>query len=211
MNITQTHKEFDIFMDKVDSQSLPDFLASEKDVFLNEAQLRLVKQAYGGNNIYKTGFGVTQKRIDDIHTLVKSVTLTFTNNEVILPSDYMFLDRVSVKVKSGAIEGYTTPFLCPHDKLNIVLSDPFNKSTPAYPIMWQESNKLKIDTPGFTALEVYLTYIKFPREMSKLNNISSELPEQKQREVVQMAVRIALGIVESPRVQEQNDQLGSVE
>jgi hypothetical protein len=211
MTIQEAHKEFQIFLDKVDSQALPDFLPSEIDTFIHEAELRLVKQAYGGNNVYKTAFGSTQKRTDDLSTLIKTSVVTFINDEGFLPSDYMFLDRVSVKVKQGTVEGYTTPFLCPHDKLNIVLSDPFNKSTPAYPIVWLEGGKLKIDTPDFDAIDAKVTYIKYPVKVSKKDSINSELPEQKQKESIQMAVRIALGVVESQRVQEQNDQLGSVE
>jgi hypothetical protein len=212
MTITQAHKEFQLFMDKVDSQGLPDFLPTEIDVFIHEAELRLVKQAYGGNNIYKTGFGSSQKRMDDISPLIKTTILPITNNLVILPSDYMFLDRVVVEVSSSKVsKTYVTPFLCPHDKLSITLNDPFNKSTIGYPIIWQEGKNLHIDTPDFTAHNIKLTYIKYPNRVSKVTSISSELPEQKQREAIQMAVRIALGVIESPRVQEQNDQLGTLE
>jgi hypothetical protein len=211
MNITQAHKEFQLFVDKVDTQSLPDFLPHEIDTFIHEAELRIIKQAYGGNNIYKSSFGQTQKRLDDISTLIKTQVINFSNNEASLPTDYMFLDRVTVKVSNGDVEGYTTPFLCPHDKLNIVLNDPFNKSTMAYPIIWQEDNKLFIDTPDFDAIDAKVTYIKYPVRVDKKNNVSSELPEQKQREAIQMAVRIALGVVESSRIEEQNQQLGTIE
>jgi hypothetical protein len=212
MTITQAHKEFQLFMDKVDSQSLPDFLPHEIDTFIHEAEVRLVKQAYGGNNIYKTGFGVSQKRMDDLSPLIKTITLSLSNNAVTLPTNYMFLDRVTVEVSSSKVsKTYVTPFLCPHDKLSVTLADPFNKSTIGYPIMWQEDNQLMIDTPDFTAHGIKLTYIKYPTRVNKATGYSSDLPEQKQREAIQMAVRIALGVVESPRIEEQNQQLGTIE
>jgi hypothetical protein len=211
MDIALAHKEFQVFLDKLDSQSLPDIRPNEIDILLHEAELRVVKQAYGGNNIYKTGLGGSQKRIDDISTLIKTEVIPFVGGVATLPSDYMFLDRVSIKVKVGSVQSYTTPFLCPHDKLNIVLSDPFNKSTAAYPIVWLENNKLHIDAPDFEVIDAKVTYIKYPKRVSKQNLISSELPEQKQKEAIQLAVRIGLGTIESSRIEEQNQQLGTIE
>jgi hypothetical protein len=212
MDITQAHKEFQLFMDKVDSESLPEFLPSEIDTFIHEAELRIVKQAYGGNNIYKSSYGSTQKRTDDISTLIRTAIIEFIDNKALFPTDYMFLDRVMIGVSTDTIsKTYTSPYLCSSDKLNNVLSDPFNKSRVAYPVVWIENNSLLIDTPNFTAEDAKLTYIKYPVRVNKKDGVSSELPEQKQREAIQMAVRIALGVVESQRIEEQNQQLGTME
>lgn len=188
MNISQAHKEFQLFLDKVDSQALPDFLPHEIDTFLHEAEIRRVREYYALPH--------SQDRSDSISSLIRTTVIPFSTNEAILPTDYMHLDRLMVKVKSDKVVGtYTTPYLCPSDKLNVVLQDPFNKSTIAYPIVWQESNKLYIDTPDFQAIDAKLTYLKYPVRVSKKDGVSSELTEKMQRETIQLAVRIALGSI----------------
>jgi hypothetical protein len=211
MTILEAHKEFKLFIDKVDSQATPDFLSNEIDTFLHEAEVRLVKQKYGRGNKYGIGFQENQKRTDDLSFLVKSLPLTFISNEVTLPSDYMFYLAALMNVKFSGITAKTIPFLCPLDKLHKVLSDPFNKSTPAYPIIWQEGNKIKVAAEEFEATSLSLTYLKYPVKVSKINLVSSELSEQMQKEAIQLAVTIALENVESSRMQTNPPMLGTIE
>jgi hypothetical protein len=230
MDIRQTHREIELFLDKVDSQALPDILPQEKDIIYHEAELRLVNQTYGGNNIYKKGFQENQKRTDDLNSLVKigyiasepvDLNTVKFNLRAIYPnanltgtpsSDYLYFLGAMVNVTSPRANGRTQPFLCSIDDLGKVLSDPYNKPTIARPILSFANGYIygHIDnTFNITSLEI--KYIKYPRKVSYKDNISSELPEHKQREAIQLAVRIALGMVESPRVEEQSAQLGTLE
>lgn len=72
--------------------------------FLNEALDKFVKTRYSGVNYKREGFEQSQKRIDDLRTLVVDKDLTSTNNSkstyrFALPADYMLLlgDTVGIQ------------------------------------------------------------------------------------------------------------------
>lgn len=196
MTIAQAHKEFQLFLDKVDSQALPDFLPQEIDIFLHEAELRIVKSY--------TSIKEDQRLLDKLSGLYKTSEITCTSNEATLPTDYLSYIRCKVQVSNDKITPvYTSPFMCPQGKLESVLSDPFNKSRIAYPVIYQEDGKIKVDTDGgkFTANKVLLTYIKYPVKVNKLTNVSSELSETLQKEAIQLAVALASESVHDPSLQ----------
>jgi hypothetical protein len=231
MDILEYHKQFKLFLDKVDSEQLPEFTSKQVDVFLHEAELRIIKQAYGKNNIYKQGFQEIQKRTDDLNTLVKTGYLKskvsedgvyeFPLNKVysaetdsVGNNDYMFYVRGQVKVKSDTVSPtYTGVSLVSQDTLQEAVLDPFNKSRISTPIIYFENNAIKVDTDNnsFEPLYLRITYIKYPNKVSLKDNISSELPEEKQREVIQLAVSIALESVESQRAATHAQTLGTIE
>jgi hypothetical protein len=231
MDIQRAHREFELFLDKVDSQATPDFLPEERDIFLHEAELRLVNQTYGGNNIYKKGFQENQKRTDDINTLVKSgylkpiklsdtlikfeLTSIYKNDDFsdVPRTDYLYFIRCKTHVSSSTItSAKTDPFLAQLDDVSRILADPYNSPTIARPIISFAEGSLYVHkTASFEVPCVELTYIKYPRKVDYRGNISSELPEHKQREAIQLAVRIALGAIESPRIEEQSQQLSTLE
>jgi len=72
MTIEEMHNEFDITLDKISSSSYQELEPWEKDFYLNEAQMRIIKQRYSGKNTYRKGFEENQKRIDDLKNLVIS-------------------------------------------------------------------------------------------------------------------------------------------
>lgn len=242
MTIQETHRQFKLFLDKVNSEFAPEFSPTQIDVFLHEAEVRIVKQAYGRNNIYKQGYQEIQKRTDDLNTLVKVGYLapkTYNDGEAILPvvedgvysfplsilyttdvfniateDTYMFYLRSKVKVTSNTISPvYTGVSLIPQDKLQEVVKDPFNISVISEPIVFFEDNCIKVDTnnSSFIPQAIRLTYLKYPTKVSYANSIDSELPEEKQRESLQLAVLIALESVESARVNTQASMLNTLE
>ena len=110
MNIFQMHRAFEIGVDKIDSDSVPNILTAEMDFFLNQAQDQFVKVRYGGNNVYRTGFEQTQKRTDDLRTIVKRqkvICYPFFDSSGTpieanvysgaIPSDYDYLTNLRVK------------------------------------------------------------------------------------------------------------------
>src|SRR4030043_934065 len=71
MTVSEMHTAFRLHLDK--STSLvgnPDFLPEEIDFWLNESQDRFIKQRMFGNNYKQESFENTQKRIDDLRTIV---------------------------------------------------------------------------------------------------------------------------------------------
>lgn len=227
MNIKDAHREFRLFVDKVDSQATPDFLSKEIDVFLHEAELRLVNLTYGKNNVYQKGFQEIQKRTDDLNSLVKVGYLELTEateeyakfslskvyKSVTLEEfteDYLYFLSCSVFVFNNRSGKYVNPELVSLDDLEPAKLDPF-RGTIAKPIMYFADGSIYIHLKDFSADRIKLTYIKYPKKVDAKLDISSELPEHKQREAIQLAVRIALGVTENPRINEQNEQLNSLE
>lgn len=110
MTAQELRYDFKLKYDKVDSQTKQNFNPAEIDWILNWAQETLVKRRYGQNNILRTGFEGTQKRIDDLSTLVvkypKQPEVFLTNlgdgvYELPLNSllhDYLFFIRGKVQV-----------------------------------------------------------------------------------------------------------------
>lgn len=244
MTIQEAHRQFNLFLDKVSSEATPEFTHKQIDVFIHEAEVRIVKQAYGRNNIYKKGYQENQKRTDDLNTLVKtgyiaqdttkadngilyfSLSDIYSDINHIIPAEpYMFFLRASVQVTNwdtinGAWTGVT---LIPHDKYTEVIRDPFNKSRISSPIIFFEDGGIKVDTNSgassnnFDVTNLKITYICYPKPVSwQIEGgtgltVHSMLPEEKQREAIQLAVAIALESVESQRNQTQAQMLGTIE
>ena len=88
-------------VDKINSLQADMLLPEEIDIELNKSMSRFLNTKYGKNNKYREGFEESQKRIDDLRTLVKenSGSVTFKeqyNNDIWvdkfrLPSDYLYL------------------------------------------------------------------------------------------------------------------------
>ena len=88
-------------VDKINSLQADSLLSEEIDLELNKSLDRFINLKYGRNNLYGKGFEESQKRIDDLRTLVReyegSVTFKEQLKEKIfvdtfrLPSDYMYL------------------------------------------------------------------------------------------------------------------------
>mgnify|MGYP006319950907 FL=1 len=70
MSILEMHYDFDLKLDKLATLAKPDINILEKDWLLNEAQNLIVKKYYLGNNASSTAFETTQKRIDDLSSLL---------------------------------------------------------------------------------------------------------------------------------------------
>ena len=101
MNVAQMHIAIQQGVDKINSLQADLLLSQEIDIELNKAQIRFINTRYGGNNIYRKGFEQSQKRIDDLRTLVREYSAPTTHKEQYnnkiwvdqfkLPTDYMYL------------------------------------------------------------------------------------------------------------------------
>ena len=88
-------------VDKINSLQADMLLSEEIDVELNKSMSRFLNTKYGKNNKYGQGFENSQKRIDDLRTLVKEYSAPtiykeqYNNNiwvdQFRLPSDYLYL------------------------------------------------------------------------------------------------------------------------
>jgi hypothetical protein len=101
MNVGQMHIAISQGVDKINSLQADMLLPQEIDIELNKAQTRFINTKYGGNNAYRQGFEQSQKRIDDLRSLVREYTAPTTykeqyNNNIWidqfkLPRDYLYL------------------------------------------------------------------------------------------------------------------------
>tara|TARA_R110002020_G_scaffold557_1_gene2802 strand:+ start:798 stop:1958 length:1161 start_codon:yes stop_codon:yes gene_type:complete len=101
MNVTQMHLAIQQGVDKINSLQADLLLGEEIDIELNKNMSRFLNTKYGKNNKYGKGFEESQKRIDDLRSLVKEYSAPvifkerYDNNYWIdqfkLPSDYLYL------------------------------------------------------------------------------------------------------------------------
>ena len=108
MNVTEMHLAIQQGVDKINSLQADMLLSEEIDIELNKSQIRFINTKYGKNNKYGQGFEESQKRIDDLRTLVREFSNAVTFKEQLsddywidsftLPSDYMYLVNQTSKV-----------------------------------------------------------------------------------------------------------------
>jgi len=102
MNVLEMHIAWKQGMDKVHSERDDQFLPQEIDIELNRAMQRFIDQRYGKNKNYQEGFEQSQKRIDELRSLVVEYEAPVTYKEEVftnriwadsfqLPNDYMYL------------------------------------------------------------------------------------------------------------------------
>lgn len=228
MIIEDFHRKFKLFLDKIDSSAYSEFENWEVDYILNEAQDRVVKQRYSGNNIYKTGFEQSQKRTDDLKNITvtkfaKVIPVTeldfygdkiyqakldqFFNNEIgdsVYEGEYMFYLRSRCKVNKGCTAWKPTN-LVKQDDLETLFIDPFNRPSPEYPVIYFEDNSIFIVSGAGVIESLAVSFIKRPNQLNigtyGGSKIECELSEHLHEEIVQVAVGIALENIESNRVQ----------
>lgn len=153
-----------------------------------------------------------------------------------LPSDYRYAlneealgtqldchgNSTSVRVKLVALT---------HDKYSITVDNPFSKpdSNSLYRLPYGRYNSKEhfeiVSSPDITVTKYILRYLKNPEKINKAQRIippavtpyglsgtaEGDLSDASYREIIRIAVRNALGDIESPRVQESMQRTNEVE
>lgn len=239
MTVAQMHTEFKIGLDKVDSLAAPNFLVTEIDIFLNNAQEQFIEQRAGKTNIKREGLEETQKRIDDLKNIIENYeTTTFVNTTsnkpngvfVDLPSNYRRAIEEEVSISYTDCNGDATtgrPNVTPttHDRYNtVVKKDPFNKpnKSQVYRLAFsrQAGNETfeLITSPSETITNYYLRYLKDPVSITygtqyvpPVADVDCELSNHTHREIIALAVKNALEDIQSPRYQTSKIELNEIE
>lgn len=230
MTIAEAHNEFRQAGDRLDSSNIPDMLVEQVDYFLNEASVRFVKTRYSGNNESRMSFEENQKRTEDTKTLVitefptVSSVLTETNVfqgnlsslyvdeafTTISTKQYWFFVRCRARVvSSGCTSTYNKVLLYQHDDLDDILEDPFKKPSLNELVGYFESSNLYVVCPSNVTIDkIKLTYIKKPITViygtqypTPTLDVNFDLPEHTHKEIIQLAVVIALENIESKRLE----------
>lgn len=227
MTATEFHIAFKLGLDKIDSENYPNFISSEVDFILNQAQERIVKQRLGLNNIKREGFEETQKRTDDLRTIVVSTTIipnnpTSTNKPggryCNLPSDYYFAVNedcdLEVQDCNGKLSLTKNVLIKPirHDNYSKVIYDPFNQPYEGQILRLMTEGKVELIADlNHIVKKYYLRYIKKPQSIDITIPQSTDLPEHLHQEIVEEAVYIALENIQAQRNQTFNKILGTEE
>jgi hypothetical protein len=154
MTIEQMHLAVKLGLDKTEGLTYAAFEPEEIDFWLNEAIDRFVKVRYSGTNPKQESFEQSQKRVDDLRSLVKEIvisptassatetrdgyTISFKPNSYHIdqddfPLDYMFFlnDEVDIhfhnEVTNIAFNLRTYPLPCTSDLYSVKINDPYSE------------------------------------------------------------------------------------
>lgn len=233
------HLQFKVGVDKTDSFNSANFQPEEIDLYLSDAQEQFIEQRAYGNNIKRTSLEETQKRVKDLQSLISNAIITPLAAQVenkpngrfvVLPADYRHAINEEVKVSYLDCGNTVTEFIqvvaLTHDKYNKTMSNPFSRPSKnkVYRLAYGRFNNqehFEIIVPsGFTLVEYNLRYIKNPRKIDLAQRLTppglpgtsqGDLTDEIYREVIRIAVRNALGDIESQRTQESIQRLNELE
>ena len=218
MTIKDMHYDFKKKFNKLDSQQNRNFLIPEIDWTLNEAAEIFCKLIISPRQHSHLGFEVNQRTIDDIRTLVvrpesdPSASITVDDNIVVLPSNYWSYRKSEIVLeKQNCTNVVARGYVQQHD--DEFEEDTFTKSS----FEWRHINLVffdggirLFDDGTFTNKVFKLTYIKklqymhnaedfrsgtytLPSGQVLTGKVECELPSHTHREIVDLAVLIASG------------------
>lgn len=204
MDAQQMQYEFGIQLNQFD-QAL-ELASDDIEYWLNKAQLDLVKEKFNGRNELRKGFEQTPQMVEDLRVLVeKNYTEVAASDaettldgykfyQADLPSDLMFLLSIRAEVVNGQETKIKAVRFATQDTVYSLLDDPFNKSKKSSPLADINAYQVNIYTPtsGFTIGDVYINYIRTPREISIQGEVDCELPNHLHKEIIQRAVDLFL-------------------
>lgn len=188
--------------------------------FINEAIDKFYKTRYSGINAKTEGFEQSQKRIDDLRTLIKTkqydnIFVQGNKYYVLLPEDYTVLLGDSVGItplpdetvdcwETDEYEQYITKYGDTIEasietldrQLNNSLSEHILKYCTARPLRLIQGNEIYLYTDGnYQVSEYSITYLSRPTYFDS-KNIKNEpytsLPEHTHMEIVKIAVQLYL-------------------
>lgn len=222
MTVSEMHQAIRLNLDKSTSfVGAVDFLSEELDFWLNEGQDRFVKQRLFGNNYRQEKFDATQKRIDDLRSLIiqsAKISLSQSNlatnvKECSLPisdatSPYLFYINSSVyDVSDNALQ---TADVISFELISRYLKDTVNNPYIRRPLVVFYRNSVDkiafVHGDEFTPTKCDITYIKKPKKLvsgtpGTYETNTSELPEHTHREIVTITSEMLIENIESQRVQ----------
>lgn len=195
--------------------------SQDTEYWVNNGILKFVKTRFTGNNYKGLGFEQTQKRIDDLRTLIVTVDLKGSAS-VELPSNYLYMvgNRVGIlpvdsdnkcwaKDEDGQpIIRYTDPLEATVETLDRMLENSLSEHNLKYcqakPIMLQTGNTVEFFTDNNYYVSNYrLTYIKKPSRFS-LNEPFAEYRDLTDV-VLQECIKIAAQMfIENKQIQRYN-------
>ena len=236
MTLAEIHRNWNIELDKSNlTTSNPSFLPEEIDYFVNTEILRFIKTRYSGLNIHKDGFQQSQKRSDDLRTVVKSVDILqnvflvslgddnkTTKYIISYPADYFIGLGETVYISAvGSTEIKRTDVLeCTIENLDSRLSNSLSPyryhNGSATPLRVYSDGKIILYTDENYSIKKYtIIYIAAPTKLDwYAGNINVQLtmmPEHTWDEIIVNAVKSALLNISDDRYQVYSQKAQTIE
>ena len=241
-----TQREFQIEFERRLQLMDPNLVIKEKLTsdtiisFINEAIDKFYKTRYSGINFKAQGFEQTQKRIDDLRTLIKnkkytegSINKSDRNSySVELPEDYVLLlgDTAGIQPsnlnecwetneRGEYIIKYTDTLESTIETLDRQLSNSLSehklKYCQARPLKLIQDNNVILYTDGnYKISEYQITYLAKPSKIdsSNITNLEyTDLPEHTHMEIVKMAIQIYLATKPMQHYNAYSNEIASME
>lgn len=241
-----TQREFQIEFERRLQLMDPNLVIKEKLTsdtiisFINEAIDKFYKTRYSGINFKAQGFEQTQKRIDDLRTLIKnkkytedSINKSDRNSySVELPEDYVLLlgDTAGIQPsnlnecwetneRGEYIIKYTDTLESTIETLDRQLGNSLSehklKYCQARPLKLIQDNNVILYTDGkYKVSEYEITYLAKPSEINSSNITNTEytdLPEHTHMEIVKMAIQIYLATKPMQHYNAYSNEIASME
>lgn len=221
------HYLFKRGVDKIDSQRNRNFYIPEIDLYLNEAYILLIKAIAKPRLFRGLGFEINSRTTSDIHTMVATdFSLAVANNVVLLPQDYLYDVKHKALISKGKCKKQLTRKVVVYQHADDYENNPFFRSD----FDWRELAVLMNDkgfemmVDDFTVDEYLLSYIKSHPYMHYAegyeggsyidldgNTLTGKqdclLPEPAAYDLVDIAVFIAMGDINSPEIQTKVNKL----
>lgn len=241
-----TQREFQIEFERRLQLMDPNLVIKEKLTsdtiisFINEAIDKFYKTRYSGINFKAQGFEQTQKRIDDLRTLIKnkkytegSINKSDRNSySVELPEDYVLLlgDTAGIQPsnlnecwetneRGEYIIKYTDTLESTIETLDRQLGNSLSehklKYCQARPLKLIQDNNVILYTDGnYKISEYQITYLAKPSKIdsSNITNLEyTDLPEHTHMEIVKMAIQIYLATKPMSHYNAYSNEIASME
>jgi len=217
MTVQEMKDEFLVGYDKVASLAAPGFEDSEISHFLSQAQERFVKQHYHPRgNKYQEGFDESEKRKKDLSNILRQTQPILSVDQTDVVGENSFLYDMPEDYWLTTMEWLITDDTCnnrkkvipkTHDEYFEEVDNPFEKpdSSRAWRLEISPNGDItrhEIITNGDYNITSYnVRYVKQLTDISITNDVDCELHPMTHREIVNMAVTIALENQQEPRTQ----------
>jgi len=216
MTIKDMHYDFKKKLNKLDSQQYRNLLIPEIDWTLNEAQELFVKMVAKPRINSYLGFEKSQRSIDDIRTVVKIDNIKCNYDKIKLPLDYWHFLKGNVFINSDVCNKKKARiYIRQHD--DNFQNSPFDKSSYKWGIVNGifVGNYINLYTNDFRTINANINYIKklnyihnaedfrlgvydLPSGVELKGSVNCELPDHTHREIVDIAVLLVSGEINTP-------------
>lgn len=204
--------KIDLRLNKVATSDYKNIKQYQKLEAINKAILTWIRRNKHGNNLYKEGNEVSLRRVDDLQFLLKEKEVASYKRDVYnevktLPTDYLYLERV-------------TPYVNKGECINVMIGSSLREdaNTDSLLLDWTEQpsfdfeqtfhtlqgNRIKVfHNKDFEVNKIFLTYYRKPKKITNTNpDVLWEIKDDLAEIIVDEAVKILAGDIQDPNTYE---------